>query len=1067
MKKILLLSFMFLFAVAFSALAQRTVSGTVTSGEDGSTIPGVNVVLKGTTNGTTTDLDGNYRISVPEEGGTLVYSFIGFAQQEVEIGAKSVIDVEMSSDTRQLAEVVVVAYGQQSKESLTGAVSVIDAEQTENLTYTNPITGLEGLASGLRIVQGDGRPGADPVIRIRGFGSVNADNSPLIVVDGVPYTGSLNSINPQDIESTTVLKDASSTSLYGNKASNGVLLITTKKGTNRKPTVTIDQRVGLTQRAAKDYNTIQSPGEFYEAYHSVLANSEYYDQNANGTPITQDQARQYASDNLIPRLGNYNLYDVADDVLVDPSTGRLNPNANLLLDEKWEDALFRDQATFRSTNVSVSGGSEDISYYFSLGSQVNEGYAVGSTFERQSARLKVESSKILDVLTLSGDVSYTSSLTSDVGATLNADGSPTTSFANGFAWARRVAPVYPVYRYDQQWNPILNPNNPSGQAYDFGAVQVFDDGSQRGPRNYAPGEHPLAVVENTTETTERDNFIASFRPTLDLPLGIKFRYVLNMVKELDKGTDFTAPGAGAFAQSNNGLLTVNRDNFTALTNQQLLTWDKEFSNHSLDILLGHETYEENFTTLGVDKRNLIGNFSPVLDNTSVYVAASNYNVRYATEGYFSRFLYGFKDTYFVNLSGRYDASSVFAPEERWGAFWSAGASWIISKESFMSNIDAIDYAKFSANYGTTGNDRIFYPGTSSRNFVAYENQFGVDENNGDLTQTLLFLGNPAITWEKAASFDVAFEASLFDQLNLSIGYYVKESNDLLFNNPIPSSTGQSTRPENFGIMTNQGLEAEASWNAIRSQKFNLTLNANASTLNNQLQELPVDSVQVGNFRRVVGRSLYDYFMVKSAGVNSENGNAQYFTVDPATGETNITEDYSDAVTNGRTFLDKEAIPSLFGGFGLNAEYGGFSLGVQFAYQLGGYGIDNEYYNLLGVGTRVTNFVDYDKTWTLDNPTASLPRVDPLANDQYQVSDLWLLDLSYLSISNINVGYEFRSQILNKYRIGSMRLYGTINNAFLLSSARQGYDPRLNSLGASSAEFGAMRTIAVGLNVTFK
>ena len=1058
MRKIYFSLFLFFMAIA-SAFAQRTVSGKVTD-ESGEGLPGVNVVIKGTTIGVTSDLDGNYSISVPDDNVVLVFSSVGMGTQEIAVGSRTSIDIGMTFDSTELSEVVVVAYGTQSKESLTGAVSVINSDQTKNLTYSNPVMGLEGLASGLRVIQSDGRPGADPIIRIRGFGSVNADSQPLIVLDGVPYSGSLSSINPQDIESTTVLKDASSTSLYGNKASNGVLIINTKKGSSKKTIVTLDTRVGITQRAAKDYNVTKSPAEFYEMYHSVLANSEFYDQDG---AITEAQARQFASDNLISELGNYNLYDVADADLVDPTTGKLNPNANLLVNDSWEDALFRDQAVFRSTNLSASGGSKDISYYFSIGSETNEGYTVGSGFERNSGRFKVESSKILDVLTVGGDIAYASSTSRNVPATVSAAGIPQTFFANSFGWARRIAPIYPVYAYDKDWNPILA-NNPSGRAYDFGATQDFGDGTQRGPRNYAPGEHPIAVIENTLETTERENFNGAFRTKVDLPLGIQFQYVMNLLKQYDKGIDFTKPGAGAFAQANNGLLTVGRDNFSALTNQQILTWEKDFNDQSLDVLMGHETYEENFTTLSVDKRNIISGFSPILNNTAVYASADNYNTRYMTEGYFTRIIYGFKGNYFVNLSGRYDASSVFHPDERWGAFWSAGASWIMSNENFLKNINAINFAKLSANYGTTGNDRIFYPGTGTRNFVTYEDQYVVNESNGELTQTLFTLGNPLTTWEKASSLDVALEMGLFDQLNLTVGYYRKESNDLLFNNPIPASTGQTTYPENFGSMMNSGIEAEILWNAVKGDKFNLAINWNGSTLNNKILELPDDSIQVGNFRRVVDRSLFDYYMVRSAGVNAANGNAQYYTVD-GTGETVVTEDYNDAATNGRTFLDKEAIPDFFGGFGFNAKYGGFSLGVQFAYQIGGYGIDTEYYTLLGASSQITNVVDYDKTWTFDNQTASLPRVDPLAPDQYRLSDMWLVDLSYLSISNINAGYEFKSESLNKYHISGVRLYGTINNAFLLASARQGYDPRLSSIGASAPEYGANRTIALGLNIT--
>lgn len=1059
----LLLSLLLVITVQLSYSQERTVTGTVID-NTGIPLPGASILVKGTQIGTQTDFDGKYSIKVSSDQ-ILIFSFIGMKTQEFK-AISTKINVEMLESARSLDEVLVVAYGTQKKEAITGSISVIKSDKIENATFSNVAQSLEGLVSGLRITQADANPGSDPIIRIRGFGSINADSSPLIVLDGVPYSGSLSSINPQDIESTTVLKDASSTSLYGNKASNGVLLITTKKGKrNNKPQINFDTRYGITQRGSKEYNIIKNPKDFYEAYHSVLTNSEYYRQNADGNPISLQQARQFASDNLIDRLG-YNVYNVADNVLVDPNTGKLNSSARLLVNDSWEDVLFRDSANFTSTNLNISGGNQDIDYYFSLGNEENNGYTVRSNFKRSTARLKVNATNIVKVISLSGDMSYAKSNSQAIPASFDpTNGTPSTNFSNAFGWTRRIAPIFPVYQYDANWNPIVNTNNPGGYAYDFGFAQDFGGGIVRGPRNYAPGEHPLAVIENTQQTNAKDNFNAAFRTKVDLPLGLKFEYVMNYLVEVDQNTDFTKPGAGAFALAQNGLLTNTKDNYSAFTNQQLLTWKKDFGVHEFDFLLGHETYEENFNRLGLTKYNIIGNFNPVLDNTSVYIGASNYNTKYVTEGYFSRFVYGLDNKYYLNLSGRYDASSVFHPDARWGAFWSAGGSWIMSKEKFMNESKAINYAKLSVNYGTTGNDRILYPdGFQTRNFTVYENQYEIAENNGQLTQTLKYLGNKDITWEKAASFDIAYNMSLFNRLNINVGYFRKTSKDLLFNNPIPLSTGQETSPRNFGTMVNSGIETEISWHAIKREKINLTFNANLSTLNNIIKELPRDNIQVGNFRRTVGRSIFDYYMVRSAGVNPENGNAQYFTKDDTTGEEIITEDYASAVTSGREFLNKQAIPEITGGFGADLQLGNFSVGLQFAYQLGGYGLDNEYFTLLGATQNITNFPDYHKTWTLENTTGSLPRVDPLSPNQYRISDMYLIDLSYLSLSNINLGYLLKNDALKRNHIESVKIYGIVNNGFLLYSARQGYDPRLSLVGSSSSEYGANRTIAFGVNV---
>lgn len=1043
---------------AFSGWSQKTVTGVVYD-TSGLPLPGAAVIIDGTGDGVATDFDGYYSIEV-SEGDVLVFSFVGFIPQKITVGTSDVIDISIKNDASELQEVVVTAYGTQKRESIAGAVSIINADQIENATYSNAAKSLEGLVSGLRVIQSSGQPGSDPIIRIRGFGSINADNSPLIVLDGVPYSGSLNSINPQDIESTSVLKDANSTSLYGNKASNGAILITTKKGAkNRKPQISIDSRYGLTQRGVEDYNVTKSPAEYYETYHSILANSEYYRLNSAGTPTTIGEARQFASDNLIDRL-NYNLYDVADTSLVDPTTGRLNSSANLLVNDRWEDALFRDNANFTSTNVNISGGAEKIDYYFSMGTEDNNGYTVQSNFNRKTARLKVNATEIADVISLGGDVSYAKSNSQFVPL----DGS--SSYNNAFQWTRNIAPIYPVYQYDQDWNPIPSNISNSGFAYDMGSFQSFPNGTSRGARNYGQGEHPLAHIEQSVVTNETDNINTAIRAKIDLPFDIKFEYILNYLTEIGQSTYFSKPGSSVGATSLNGTLNVGRTNFSALTNQQLLTWKKEFSRHSYDVLFGHETYKEKFTTLSVSKSNIIGTLSPILDNTAVYNSASNYNTRYYTDGYFSRFIYGFDSKYYINLTGRYDASSVFHPDERWGAFWSAGASWVMTNEEFLKDLTFINYAKLAANYGTSGNDRLFYPGTGTRNLVAYENQYVIDENNGALTQSLLSLGGKEITWEKSSAFGMNLEMRLFNSLNLGLGYYSRTSNDLLFDKPLQPSTGQNSRPENFGSMKNSGIEAEIAWTAIENDKLSIVINANISTLKNEITELPRDSIQVGNFRRVTGRSAYDYFMVESAGVNPVNGNAIFLTTD-SNGDRVETEDYSEAATNGRVFLDKSAVPDVTGGFGANFQYGGFALGVQFAYQIGGYGLDNVYYGLLGLGTEIENVPDYNQTWTIDNTTASLPRVDPLAPNQYRNSDLYLTTLGYLSLANVNFGYTFKDEILDKYNISSIRLYGIVNNASLLYSARQGYDPRLNSLGASSGEYGANRTMSLGVNIKLR
>ncbi|WNM19071.1 SusC/RagA family TonB-linked outer membrane protein [Flavobacterium capsici] len=1037
------------FSMQFSFAQEKTVTGVVT--DKLGPLPGANVVVKGATNGVQTDFDGKYSIKA-KVGDVLEVSFTGYDTKSVTISTASTYNVVLSEGVA-LQEVVVVAYGTQKKEALTGSVAVIKSEEVAKITTGNVTQGLVGKVAGVQVANGNGLPGEGATIRIRGIGSVSVATPPLYVVDGVPFYGNVNSINSQDIESMTILKDAAAAALYGSRGSSGVVIITTKKGKNKKSAVTIDSRAGYTSRAVKDYDFISSPSKYYEAYYQSLKNTYMFNLGQDATTASQN-----AANNLITgdQGLQYNNYNTPDNQLIDPATGKFT-GGTLKYDEDWSDYLFGD-GFFTQTNLAVSGGNENTSHYFSLGYEKNDGYVVNSGFEKITSRLKVDT-KISDKFKIGANFGYAHTTQDYLDGY---DGG--TTYSSPFYWIRAVAPIYPVRAYDFAGNPIINS---LGQ-------HIFDDGTGADGlspiRPFGALQNPYATAINDYKRRVRDNLFTTAYVDYTILDGLVFTY--NITGELTNGYNWSsdtslygdAVGAG-------GRVTNSSSRQFSFTNQQLLKYNKRFGNHGLDLLLGHETLDRKTDYVSASRSKFLFD-SPYVDQAALNQGNGGGGFGlYALEGFLSRLAYDYDNKYFASFSARRDGSSRFHPDVRWGTFYGASVGWRISQESFLKDVSWINELKLKAGFGQQGNDNIGYDQPYLTPFTinyTTDATLPVGWTNGD------YLANPDVKWETSTNMNIGLDASLFNnRFNIEVEYFKKSISDMLYNRPIPISlTGFTTRPENNGDMYNKGFEVTMSGDIVKTNNLTVSLNFNATSYKNEITRLPFNGLENnfqpnGNYILEEGGGVYDFYMREFAGVNPVNGAALFWKYiddnDHSLGR-ELTENYAEA---DLMKIGKSAIPDVYGGFGANIAYKGFDFGIDFAYQFGGYSTDGVWLSGLGLSPGGGLHSDFSKTWTPDNTTASLPRVDTDDPKQfYSGSSLSLIKSDYLSIQNISIGYTFDSKVANKLGLNRLRFYGLADNVHLWSK-RQGFDPRQSGVtGASGNNYSLLRTVSFGVNLEF-
>ena len=1088
MKKVLFMLAFILGGIGLATAQTSQISGIVYSEADGEPVIGASVLVIGTNQGVATDIEGKFVIAdVPAAATTLRVSYIGMATQEVKILRGKTIKVTLTEDGKSLDDVMVVAYGTVKKSAFTGSASVVDAEKLEDRQVSNITNALSGTMAGVQTLNANGQPGTSSTVRIRGIGSLYASNTPLYVVDGIPFDGDISSINPSDIESMSVLKDAAAAALYGARGANGVIMVTTKKGKSHDARISFDAKWGRNERQLPNYDVLETADSYMETLYQAYRNAGYYNLGYDAA-----KAHAYANANLFSGLG-YQMYTLngADGLI--GLNGKVNPLAtlgysdgnNYITPDDWTAGTINSQMR-QEYNLGVSGGTDRISYYFSVGYLEDGGIIENSGFDRLSTRMNVDY-QAKKWLKFGANLAYTNSTSRYPG-----EQTTTNSSGNAFLMANMIAPVYPMYVRDAEGN-ILHDANTGYRIYDYG------NGKETAySRNYMAISNPIGDLLYNTEEYLMDIMNNKWYAELTPLKGLKLTASLGTYID---NTRYHSIGNAKYGQSASykGQAYQDYTRTMALNQQYLATYTKTYGLSSYDVLAGYEAYDlrgENFYAIG---NNLYKEGDFTVNNTIDQKRGGGSAYAYSTRGFLGRFNYNFDEKYFLSASYRHDASSRFHPDNRWGNFYSGSAAWVLSKENFMSDVDWVDILKVKASFGQQGNDNI-------GNYYAYVDQFTVTGADGAFADgNLAYKGNKDITWEKSNSFNVGSDFALFgNKLSGTVEYFNRTTSDMLYNKPVANSNGYSSIPMNIGSMANYGWEVELNGNLVDAKKFKWDVYGNATMVKNKIKELHPDlkgKFISGSTIYEEGESMYQLYLVKYAGVDPNTGKALYYAKTQLTEEqaidrlvneygvenpseeqiAKVIEDFDkneakvyateDAQVAADTYKQAtgDLLPKVYGGFGTSLEFHGFDLSVQFAYQLGGKLWDYTYQDLMHGGKSANVGQNWHKdianAWTPENRITDVPRLN--SNDMYanESSDRWLVSSNYLSVNNITLGYNFPKAWLRGMGITSLRVYGVADNLALLT-ARKGMDPRKGFSTTSSATYGALRTFSAGVKLTF-
>ncbi|MFR9504007.1 MAG: SusC/RagA family TonB-linked outer membrane protein [Rikenellaceae bacterium] len=1055
----ILLSLFVVLGLTLNVLAQnKQISGTVKDSV-GDPILGASVTVVGTSIGVSTDVNGHFSFSAPKSG-TLEVSFIGYKTQTSPIGDKSTFLFSLAEDSELLEDVVVVAYGTQTKASFVGSASVVGSDNIDKRVITNATSMFEGNTTGVQVATASGQPGESASVRIRGFGSINASSAPLYIVDGAIYDGEISAINPSDIESMTVLKDAASTAIYGASAGNGVIMITTKKG-SEGANVKFTIRNGWSSRAYSDYETM-GVDDYYTTTWTMIKNSLV---TANG--YTEEDAAAYASENLISSLGGYNIYSGIADGAVVGTDGTLNSNANIL---KWGDDLdwydAASQTGYRQeygASYGTRGSKSDT--YASVNYLDEQGYLLKTDFERYSARLNYNINPV-DWFKTGINLSMTRSTT-------NYSSQSSSAYANISRFIRYMAPIYPVHKHDLETGDYLDASgnvttNPSEYVYDYDGTRLSD-----------PGRDAIA------ETLLDQNYYVTDNQTMNtyftiMPVeGLSFTVNYSLNNRDYRGTTYdniyVGDGAGSGRMSKSSTKTFSQ------TFNQIAQYDKKVGDLSMSFLVGHESYDYDYTYLYIYKVDQTFEGMYELSNFSTVSSTSSYVSDWTKEGYFARANFDYANKYYLSLSYRHDGSSRFSAANRWGDFGSVGAGWTVSKEDFMSNVSWIDNLKLRTSYGMTGNDIGigYYP---------YQTLYDAGYLNGDEAGVYFSsLANENLTWETQISQDVAVEFSLFGRLTGSVEYFSKTSKDLLFSVSQPTSTGVDEIDDNIGKLSNRGLEIELSYNLINTRDISLNIGANATFINSKIITLPDEMKENGYIngtkKYMEGYSQYEYWLRQWYGVNPDNGDGLYILDTDEYNEADgtltdtvagtIVEIDGETLTNSYLYAKYDysgtSTPDVYGGFNFDFRYKNFDIAATFSYQLGGQTMDYAYDALMTVSSYGSALhVDLLDAWTTPGDVTDVPRIDSSSTHATSIgatSTRFLVSSDYLNLRSVSCGYTVPRDLLSDYGIKSVRFSFTAENLFMLK-ARVGLNPSESYSGTSYNTYMPARTFTIGADISF-
>ena len=1071
-----------------SAFAQVKVSGVVTDTKDGQPIPFASIVVKGTTTGTSADADGKYFVTVPNAKSVLVFSSIGYITQEVEANGRATINVILAPDSESLDEVMVVAYGTATKSSFTGSAGKVSGEKIEMIPATNPLNTLNGSTPGIRLTSALGQPGADASITVRGVGSLNGNTDPLIVLDGMAFSGVLSSIPAGDIESITVLKDAASTALYGARAANGVIMITTKQGKGEKPTITAKVSHGFVTREQKDY-TRMNVQQYMESTWQQL----YNDYKIGGA--SDDDARQKASQNVAAQhnyTDEYMAWKKTSDVNVNNivgTDGKYNSKAELLWadDIDWEPSV-EQVGQVQDYSLSISGRSKYATYFGTIGYVDQEGYMIGSGFERFSARANVSAQK--DWFKMGVNMSAQVSTRYGIQSTSQGD------MSNPFHTTKKIPPMYPIHLHYADGSYVTDANG--DYIYNFGEGYTYN-GQEIPAQAVFASSNAVKYCEARVNNQYRDIF--NVKPYVEVTFLKDFKLSVNGALFNNDYQSHTATPYYEEKISGTTSTTITYVRIKEWTLNQLLTWNHAFGDHHVDALLGHEwsSYDYENVSSGMKNQIIIGDNYQFNNYTDLNATPEGYLNTSRHEGYFTRVNYDYLSKYFLSASYRRDASSKFASDVRWGNFWSVGGSWIISNEDFLKGNKFIDQLKLRASVGTVGSDDLgsYYP---------YMALYTLNQNGSEAgyTQSVTSTGNPNLQWEISTNWDAALEWAMFDRrFTGSLEYFYRKTSNLLMEVTLPSSTGLTSYNDNDGALLNHGIEFQLGYDIIKTKKMNWNLGVNGSIIKNKITYLPIPAfTKNSSYNKVEeGKSVHEWWLYQWEGVDPDTGLNLYLPGDvyyKTDADGNVTSEYIDNIANDANIVEKNgkyyttdiakakedysgsSLPKIYGGITSAFRYGRFTFNIDFYYQLGGYTYDRTYANIMQPGTIATSKInmhtDMMKAWTPENTDtdvamftnsgAALGSSTYSANVAGTRSTRWLTSTNMLEINSMMLSYDFSKKACDYIHIAGLKAYVSADHLAVFN-CRQGMFANYSSSNYDSggSRYNPSRTITVGLNFT--
>lgn len=1001
-------------ATSYSVQQRETVSGVIIDANTQETIVGASVMLKGSSQGTVTDIDGKFSLSVSKLPVTLVVSYVGYQKKEVKVSSlDGALTISLTEDTQMMDEVIVTGYGTFKKSAYAGSAANVKADKIADVPSVSFQDMLQGNATGVQFTSASGQPGASSSINIRGMGSINAANTPLYVIDGVPMiSGNISSldsdsgldimstINTNDIQSITVIKDAAAASLYGSRAANGVIIITTKQGQQGKPKISLQADWGFSD-FAMEYRPVMS-GQQRRDY---IYNGLYAGALRDGE--SEEDAKSYADENI-------------DTYAPVPWCGFVD----------WDDVLFK-KGSHQQYEASLSGGTDKFKYYSSLSYLKQEGITQRSGLERLSGRLNVDY-KATNKLTLGANILF-SSVNQDV-------------YSEGFTYTSpfyssrsAVTPSDPVYNEDGTWNREL--------------IRIGD-------RNPALANEYDSQREYVTRTFNTIYGQYEFIKDLKFKTTFSYDYITT------KGKDWADPRTSNGDDINGGMSKKFYERRKMMWGNQL-TYKQTFANvHHLDELLGYEIDDQYRDYLSGYATNFATPDKNDISNGKKTESVGGSDSRTRMVSYIGRVNYDYDNKYFLGLSYRVDGSSRLQRSHRWGNFWSVSGAWRIIDEDFMKPVsDWLTDLKLRASYGVNGTLPSDYYGYMALSSLSN----GYNEQPAIIISQL---ANDNLKWETNYNLNLGLDFSLFNRVNVTLEYYLRNTKNLLMDSPVSMTTGFSSYLMNVGQLRNQGVELEINSTNFKTKDFEWKTTFNLSHNTNKVVNLDGDQTEIVSGTQIhkIGHSYRTFYMIEFAGINPENGNPQFYKNDlleDGSYNKEITENASEAKS---IMLDKHAEPNVTGGLYNSFRYKWFDLSFLFNYQFGGWSYDT--------WAQKTEHGGYDMeanipTYYADSwkKPGDVTKYEQFYEKNSRVAmhkitnSRRLHSTDFLRLKTFTLGFTLPKQWLSSVGLSNARIYMSANNLWTWA-AWDYYDPESVVNGSATQATPPLKTVTFGLNVNF-